>query len=82
MYEDRTQDVIVAEMLENFGKDVRTDENSLAYNACVKTASELEDVYGDIMDIYDNMLPDTQDLSHLIAYAAERGITIMRKPPW
>ena len=75
MYEDRTQDVIVAEMLENFGKDVRTDENSLAYNACVKTASELEDVYGDIMDIYDNMLPDTQDLSHLIAYAAERGIT-------
>lgn len=57
MYEDRTQDVIVAEMLENFGKDVRTDENSLAYNACVKTASELEDAYGDIMDIYDNMLP-------------------------
>lgn len=74
MYEDRTQDVIVAEMLENFGKDVRTDENSLAYNACVKTASELEDAYGDIMDIYDNMLPDTQDISHLIAYAAERGI--------
>ena len=75
MYEDRTQDVIVAEMLENFGKDVRTDENSLAYNACVKTASELEDVYGDIMDIYDNMLPDTQDISHLIEYAKERGIS-------
>ena len=56
MYEDRTQDVIVTEMLENFGNDVRTDENSLAYNACVKTASELEDAYGDIMDIYDNML--------------------------
>ena len=45
MYEDRTQDVIVAEMLEDFGTNVRTDEGSLAYNACVKTAAELEDAY-------------------------------------
>ena len=74
MYEDRTQDVIVEEMLSELS-GIRTDENSIAYNACVKTASELEDAYGDISDIYDNMLPDTQDISHLIAYAKERGIS-------
>lgn len=74
MYEDRTQDVIVEEMLDGFGKNVRTDENSLAYNACVKTASELEDAYGDISDVYDNMLPDSQDIIHLISYAKERCI--------
>ncbi|MCI8408695.1 MAG: hypothetical protein HFJ09_05410 [Lachnospiraceae bacterium] len=74
MYEDRTQETIVSEMLENFGVDVRTDEGSLAYNACVKIASELEDTYADLDELNDNMLPDTQDLDHLIRYARERGI--------
>lgn len=74
MYEDRTQETIISEMLENFGADVRTDEGSLAYNACVKIASELEDTYADLDELNDNMLPDTQDLDHLIRYARERGI--------
>ena len=74
MYEDRTQETIISEMLEDFGADVRTDEGSLAYNACVKIASELEDTYADLDELNDNMLPDTQDLDHLIRYARERGI--------
>ena len=74
MYEDRTQDVIVEEMLEDFGANVRTDEGSLAYNACVKCASELEDTYTDMAELEDNALADTMDISHLIRYGAERGI--------
>jgi uncharacterized phage protein gp47/JayE len=74
MYEDRTQDVIVAEMLEDFGTNVRTDEGSLAYNACVKTAAELEDAYTDMSELDMNALADTMDIIHLIRYGAERGI--------
>lgn len=74
MYEDRTQETIMSEMLEEFGADVRIDGNSLAYNACAKIASELEDTYADLDELNDNMLPDTQDLDHLIRYARERGI--------
>lgn len=75
MFDDRTFDNIMDEMMSEFGADVRTDEKSLAYNACAKTASKLEETYGDMSDLSDNMLPDTQDISHLIRYAAERGIS-------
>jgi uncharacterized phage protein gp47/JayE len=62
------------EMMDGFGAEVRTDEGSLAYNSCVRQALKLEEVYGDMEDIYDNMLPDTMELEYLIRYAAERGI--------
>lgn len=75
MFDDRLFDVIMGEMMASFGPDVRTDEGSLAYNACAKIAEKLEDVYGDMDALNDNMLPDTQDLEHLIRYATERGIT-------
>lgn len=75
MFEDRLQETILNEMLEQFGADVRTDDGSLAYNACVEIASELEDTYADLEELNDNMLPDTQDLDHLIRYAKERGIS-------
>ncbi len=58
-----------------FGSDVRTDEGSLIYNACARIALKLEEVYGDMGDIDKNMLPDTMDLSHLIRYESERGIS-------
>lgn len=75
MYEDRTQETITAEMLEDFGANVRTDVGSLAYNAVVKTASELEDVYTDLEVQDSNALPDTMDLMHLIRYGSIRGIS-------
>ncbi len=71
---DRTFDVIMAEMMETFGRDIRTDEGSLAYNACAKIAEKLEEIYGDLDEVNDNMLPDTQDDWHLIEYGKERGI--------
>ena len=75
MFEDRTFSNIMSEMMSGFDADVRTDEKSLAYNSCAKQAQKLEEVYGDMSDVNDNMLPDTQDISHLIRYAAERGIS-------
>lgn len=75
MFDDRLFDTIMDEMMAAFGADVRTDEGSLAYNACCRIAQKLEEVYGDMDDINNNMLPDTQDLDHLIRYAKERGIS-------
>ena len=75
MFGDRLFDVIMEEMMEEVGNDMRTDEGSLIYNACAKIADKLEEVYGDMEDINDNMLPDTQDLDHLIRYAKERSIS-------
>lgn len=75
MFDDRLFDVIMEEMMSTFGADVRTDEGSLAYNACVKIAEKLEDVYGDMDALSLNILPDTMDLDHLIGFAAERGLS-------
>lgn len=74
MFDDRLFDTILSEMISAVGPDVRTDEGSLMYNACAKIAMKLEEVYGDMDEINDNLLPDTQDDSHLIRYGKERGL--------
>lgn len=74
MYEDRLMETIMSEMMSDFKSGIRTDEGSLAYNACAKIGSALEETYADMDEINDNMLPDTQDLEHLIRYAKERGV--------
>lgn len=76
MFEDRTYENILAEMLSDIPGNINKSEGSLIYNACVKQALKLEDAYIDMANIYDNMLPDTQDEEHLIRYAKERGIEI------
>lgn len=55
MYEDRVFDTIMEEMMAAFGQDVRTDEGSLAYNACAKIAEKLEEIYGDMDELNDNI---------------------------
>lgn len=74
MFDDRLFDVIMEEMMSEVGNDMRTDDGSLIYNACAKIADKLEEVYGDMEDLNENMLPDTQDIEHLIRYAKERGV--------
>lgn len=75
MFDDRTYDNIMSEMMDSFGRDVNTDDGSLALNACAKIAEKLEDTYGDMDAINDNMSPDTMDLEHLINYGkTQRGI--------
>lgn len=75
MFDDRLQGIIMQEMLNEFGTDVRTDEGSLAYNACAKIAEKLEEIYGDMDEINSNIIPSTQDDIHLIQYGEERGIS-------
>lgn len=75
MFDDRLFDVIMGEMMKEFGPEVRTDESSLAYNACARIAQKLEEVYGDMAIIEENMLPDTMELDYLVRYGSERGIT-------
>lgn len=75
MFDDKTYDNIMKEMMGNFGSDVNTDDGSLAFNACAKIAEKLEDTYGDMDAVNDNMSPDTMDLGHLINYGkTQRGI--------
>ena len=75
MYDDRTYENIMNEMMDQFGDDVSTDEGSLAQNACAKIAEKLEDVYGEMDAINQNMSPDSMDLEHLIMYGKlQRGI--------
>ena len=48
MFNDRTFDVIMEEMMRGFEADVRTDEGSLAYNACARIAIKQEEIYGEM----------------------------------
>lgn len=74
MYEDKTFDNIMTEMLTDIPVDVRTDENSLVYNALAKQATALEEAYASLSYLYDCLLPSTMDEDMLKAYGTERGI--------
>lgn len=74
MFDDRTYENIMQEMMDGFGSDVNTDESSLAYNASSKIAEQLEDTYGEMDSLNDNMVPDRMDLEHLIGYGELQGI--------
>lgn len=76
MFEDRTFENIMSEMMQDMPNDINTEEGSVIYNACAKQALKLEEFYLSAAYIYDNMLPDEQDEEHLIRYAKERGIEI------
>lgn len=81
MYEDKTVDNILKDMLAQFGADVRTDEGSLAWNACAKIADALETIYEELDVIRDNLTPDTMDLDHLIELASQIGIDYKEATP-
>ena len=81
MYENMTAENILNDMLAEFGPDVRTDEGSLAWNACAKIADALETAYEELDDIRNNLTPDTMDLQHLIAYSDQVGVTYHEATP-
>lgn len=74
MFEDRTFENIMAEMMADMPDGIDTSDGSLLYNACAKQAVRLEEAYQDLAAIDDNMYPDTADLQHLIRYGNDRGI--------
>lgn len=81
MYEDKTVENILNDMMSQFGANVRTDEGSLAYNACAKIADGLETAYEELEVIRTNLTPDTMDLDHLIAYSDQTGVTYKEATP-
>lgn len=76
MYENKTYENIMADMMASMPDDVNTREGSLIWNACSKQALQLEQAYLEMETVYDNMYTSTQDEDHLILNGADRGITI------
>lgn len=81
MFEDRTFEVIIEEMMEDAPNGIDTQEGSLLWNACAKQAVKLEEAYADLERVWDNMLVDTQDLDFLIRSGAECGVFIEEATP-
>lgn len=76
MYENKTFENIMAEMLACMPDDVNTREGSLIYNACAKQALQLEQAYLEMETVYENMYTSTQDEDHLIQNGADKGVPI------
>lgn len=76
MFEDRTYENIMAEMMADMPSDVSTEEGSLIWNACAKQAMQLEEAYLALREVEDNMYADTQDEEHLIRNGQDKGIKI------
>lgn len=76
MFEDRTYENIMAEMMEDMPDGVDTSEGSLIYNACAKQAVRLEYAYMLMSGLDNNMYADTADLDHLIRAGKDRACYI------
>lgn len=76
MFEDRTFENIIAEMMQDMPDNIDTSEGSLLYNACAKQAVRLEETYMQLAGIDNNMSIDTADLEHLIRAGNDRGCYI------
>lgn len=81
MFEDRTFEEIMNEMLEDPTEEMDVSEGSLIWTATAKNAIRMEDVYAQLDALHDNMYPDTADLEHLILFGAGKGIYIKEATP-
>lgn len=82
LYEDKTFENIMGEMLEEYNdkssqlpesQRVEATQGSLIWLSLAKPAVRFEEAYADLDEVNDNMLVDTQDLDHLIDSGAECG---------
>lgn len=76
MFEEKTYENIMDEMLDNIDNSVDTRQGSVIYDAISPVAMELEQVYSDIGLIGDECFADTASYYYLIKLAAERGIFV------
>jgi uncharacterized phage protein gp47/JayE len=77
MYENKTFEVIMSEMMADMPLGVDTSEGSQLWHACAKMAVRLEEAYGDLDYVWENLLEDTQDIEHLIEGGTEAGCLII-----
>lgn len=74
MFENKTYEDILDDMLENVPSNVDTREGSVIYDALAPIAMEVAQVYSDLSVIMDECFADTASRYYLIKRAAERGI--------
>lgn len=74
MFEEKTYENILDDMLENVPSNVDTREGSVIYDALAPIALEIAQVYSDLSVIMDECFADTASYYYLIKRSAERGI--------
>lgn len=81
MFEDKTFENIMDEMLANVPEDIDTREGSVIYDAIAPIAMELAQVYIDIGLVLEECFADTASYYYLIKRCAERGIMVKEGTP-
>ena len=81
MFEEYDFDYIMDQMMTRMPDGINTEEGSLVYNACSRCAAQIEELYGNLGDVYDNILIDGQDIDHLISSGAEVGVPYNEATP-
>lgn len=81
MFEDRTFENIMDEMLEQVDSSVDTRQGSVIYDALAPIALELEQVYADLGLMGEECFADTASYYYLMKRAAERGIFVREGTP-
>jgi uncharacterized phage protein gp47/JayE len=81
MFEDKTFESIMTEMMADMPLGADTSEGSQLWHACAKMAVRLEEAYGDLDYVWENILEDTQDIEHLIKSGTEAGYPITEATP-
>lgn len=76
MYENKTFETIMEEMLDNVPNDVDKREGSIIYDALSPVAMELAQVYIDLDMLIDETFADSASYYYLIKRAAEHGIFV------
>lgn len=81
MYENKTFEVIMEEMLDNIPSDVDKREGSVIYDALAPVAMELAQIYIDLDMLLDETFADSASYYYLIKRAAEHGIFVRHGTP-
>lgn len=81
MFEDKTFEKIIEEMMGNVPDNVDKREGSVIYDALAPIAMELAQVYIDMDMILEECFADTASYYYLIKRAAERGIFVKEGKP-
>lgn len=76
MYEGKTYDVILEEMLDNVPNTIDKREGSIIYDALAPVAIELAQVYADMDMLIDETFADSASYYYLIKRAAEHGVFV------
>ena len=75
MFEDRTYEYIMSELINKVPVDVSTEEGSIIQSALSPLAYELEKLYIEFDVLLSQTFVETADYDYLEKRAAERGLT-------